>query len=125
MAVTYVYFNGIGFSRWAPWPVLTSWSRGRWWPVLEFDGPGGGLRLCFPQHIPTNGSASPYAPVLKGSRWCLLKRPENCTDQQTVKLVDSQDYCCKCESYFNADMLDLAPSKSHCTHRVIALAARL
>lgn len=25
-------------------------------------------------------------PVLKGSRWCLLKRPENRTEKQTVKL---------------------------------------
>ena len=27
-------------------------------------------------------------PVLTGSRWCLLKRPENCTDKQTVKLKE-------------------------------------
>lgn len=25
-----------------------------------------------------------YEPVLKNSRWCLLKRPENLTDKQTV-----------------------------------------
>jgi len=28
-------------------------------------------------------------PVLKGSRWCLLKRPENRTEKQTVKLQDN------------------------------------
>jgi transposase len=27
-------------------------------------------------------------PVLTGSRWCLLKRPENCTEKQTVKLKE-------------------------------------
>lgn len=27
-------------------------------------------------------------PVLTGSRWCLLKRPENCTESQTVKLKE-------------------------------------
>lgn len=27
-------------------------------------------------------------PVLTGSRWCLLKRPENCTEKQTVKLQE-------------------------------------
>ena len=29
-----------------------------------------------------------YEPVLKHSRWCLLKRPENLTDKQDVKLAD-------------------------------------
>jgi transposase len=29
-----------------------------------------------------------YEEVLKHSRWCLLKRPENLTDQQTVKLAE-------------------------------------
>ena len=29
-----------------------------------------------------------YEQVLKHSRWCLLKRPENLTDQQTVKLQE-------------------------------------
>ena len=42
-----------------------------------------------------------------------------------IRLTYSQHYCCKCKSYFNADMLDLAPPKSHYTHRVIALAVRL
>ena len=27
-------------------------------------------------------------PVLSGSRWCLLKRPENCTENQTAKLQE-------------------------------------
>ena len=29
-----------------------------------------------------------YEPVLKHSRWCLLKRPENLTDKQSVKLAE-------------------------------------
>jgi len=29
-----------------------------------------------------------YEPILKNSRWCLLKRPENLTEKQTVKLSD-------------------------------------
>ena len=33
-----------------------------------------------------------YEPVLKHSRWCLLKRPENLTDQQTVKLAELLKY---------------------------------
>lgn len=32
--------------------------------------------------------AAGQAPVLTGSRWCLLKRPENLTEQQTVKLKE-------------------------------------
>jgi len=42
-----------------------------------------------------------------------------------IHLTYSQHYCCKCRSYFNADTLDLAPAKSHYTHRVIALAVRV
>jgi hypothetical protein len=42
-----------------------------------------------------------------------------------IRLTYSQHYCCKCHSYFNADTSDLAPPKSHYTHRVIALAVRL
>ena len=42
-----------------------------------------------------------------------------------VHLTYSQHYCCKCNRYFNVDMSDLAPPKSHYTHRVIALAVRL
>lgn len=33
-----------------------------------------------------------YEPVLKQSRWCLLKRPENLTDRQTVKLSELLKY---------------------------------
>ena len=33
-----------------------------------------------------------YEPVLKHTRWCLLKRPENLTDQQTVKLAELLRY---------------------------------
>ena len=31
-------------------------------------------------------------PVLKHSRWCLLKRPENLTGKQTVKLAEVLEY---------------------------------
>lgn len=33
-----------------------------------------------------------YQPVLKHSRWCLLKRPENLSDRQTVKLDELLKY---------------------------------
>ena len=33
-----------------------------------------------------------YEPVLKRSRWCLLKRPENLTDKQTVELSELLKY---------------------------------
>jgi transposase len=36
--------------------------------------------------------ADGYEPVLKHSRWCLLKRRENLTDQQTVKLTELLKY---------------------------------
>ena len=36
--------------------------------------------------------ADGYEPVLKHSRWCLLKRRENLTDQQTVKLAELLRY---------------------------------
>jgi transposase len=36
--------------------------------------------------------ADGYEPVLKHSRWCLLKRPENRTDKQTVKLQEIMKY---------------------------------
>ena len=42
-----------------------------------------------------------------------------------LRLTYSQHYCCKCHRYFNVDTSDLAPPKSHYTHRVIALAVRL
>jgi hypothetical protein len=47
------------------------------------------------------------------------ERPRN------IQLTYSQHYCCRCKSYFNADMSDLAPPKSHYTHRVVARAVRL
>jgi transposase len=33
-----------------------------------------------------------YEPILKHSRWCLLKRPENRTEKQTVKLAELLQY---------------------------------
>lgn len=36
--------------------------------------------------------ADGYEPVLKNSRWCLLKRPENLTAKQTVKLNELLQY---------------------------------
>lgn len=33
-----------------------------------------------------------YEPLLKHSRWCLLKRPENLSDRQTVKLAELLKY---------------------------------
>ena len=36
--------------------------------------------------------ADGYEPILKHSRWCFLKRPENLTDKQTVKLTDVLQY---------------------------------
>ena len=42
-----------------------------------------------------------------------------------IRLTYSQHYCCKCKSYFNTDMSDLALPKSHYTHRVVTLAVRL
>ena len=33
-----------------------------------------------------------YEPILKRSRWCFLKRPENLTDRQRVKLRDLLQY---------------------------------
>ena len=42
-----------------------------------------------------------------------------------IQLTYSQHYCYQCQCYFHADMSDLAPPKSHYTHRVIALAVRL
>lgn len=46
-------------------------------------------------------------------------RPRN------ILLTYSQHYCCKCRSYFNVDVSDLALPKSHYTHRVVTLAVRL
>ena len=36
--------------------------------------------------------AAGYEPVLTGTRFCLLKRPENLTESQEVKLVDLLRY---------------------------------
>lgn len=33
-----------------------------------------------------------YEPILKHSRWCLLKRPENLTEKQTVKIAELLKY---------------------------------
>ncbi len=33
-----------------------------------------------------------YEPVLKNSRWCLLKREENLTEKQAVKLSELLQY---------------------------------
>ena len=33
-----------------------------------------------------------YEHILKHSRWCLLKRPENLTDKQTAKLAEVLKY---------------------------------
>ena len=35
-----------------------------------------------------------YQPVLKHTRWCFLKRPENLTDNQRTKLADVSDTTC-------------------------------
>jgi hypothetical protein len=42
-----------------------------------------------------------------------------------IKLTFSQHLCCQCKKYFNADCSQIAPPKSHYTHRVIRLAVRL
>jgi len=40
-------------------------------------------------------SAKGYEPLLKRSRWCFLKRPENLTDKQGAKLSDLMQYSLK------------------------------
>jgi len=45
----------------------------------------------------------------------VLERPRE------ILVTYSQHYCCKCKSYFNVDMSDLALSKSHYTHHVVAM----
>jgi transposase len=42
-----------------------------------------------------------------------------------IQLRYSQHRCPACQSYFNADMADLALPKSHYTHRVVHAAVRL
>ena len=36
--------------------------------------------------------ADGYEPILKRSRWCLLKRRENLTEKQTLKLAELMKY---------------------------------
>ena len=48
-----------------------------------------------------------------------------CERPRDLQLTYAQHYCCKCKSYFNVDMSDLALLKSHYTHRVVAMAVRL
>jgi len=48
--------------------------------------------------------ADGYEPVLKHSRWCLLKRPENLTAKQTVKMAELLRYNLKCvRSYLHRE----------------------
>jgi hypothetical protein len=42
-----------------------------------------------------------------------------------LKVTYSQHYCSHCDSYFNADMDDLALPKARYTHRVVSMAVRL
>lgn len=42
-----------------------------------------------------------------------------------IQVTYSLHHCLGCGAYFNADMEDLAPPKSHYTHRVIHTAVRL
>ena len=44
---------------------------------------------------------------------------------QERHITYSQHHCKPCRKYFSADLTDLAPSGSHYTHRVIALALRV
>ena len=45
-----------------------------------------------------------YDPALKKSRWCPLKRPENLTDKQTVKLKELMEYNLKAmRAYFQRE----------------------
>jgi transposase len=46
------------------------------------------VRAARPEQMKADG----YEPVLKHSRWCLLKRPENLTEKQTVKLSELLKY---------------------------------
>ncbi len=48
-----------------------------------------------------------YEPILKHSRWCFLKRPENLTDRQTVKLSEVLQYNLRTvRAYLHARELD-------------------
>lgn len=46
------------------------------------------VRAAEVKRLPADG----YEPVLKQSRWCLLKRPENLTEKQAVKLSELLTY---------------------------------
>jgi len=46
------------------------------------------VRAAEAKRLKTDG----YEPILRHSRWCLLKRPENLTDKQTVKLGELLKY---------------------------------
>lgn len=46
------------------------------------------VRACEAKQLVKDG----YEPVLKGSKWLLLKRPENLTDHQAVKLQELLQY---------------------------------
>ncbi len=48
-----------------------------------------------------------------------INRPIN------LKVTYSQHFCSHCDTYFPADMDDLALPKAHYTHRVVAMAVRL
>ncbi len=54
------------------------------------------IRATEARRLKQNG----YEPVLKHSRWCLLKRPENLTEKQTVKLAELVKYnLCSVRAY--------------------------
>ena len=44
---------------------------------------------------------------------------------QELHITYSQHYCPTCRKYFSADLTDVAPHRSHYTHRVMALALRV
>src|SRR5262249_23670273 len=46
------------------------------------------IRAAQPKRLKRDG----YEHILKHSRWCLLKRPENLTDKQTAKLAEILKY---------------------------------
>jgi hypothetical protein len=48
-----------------------------------------------------------------------------CGKPRDIQIIYSQHHCLRCDSYFNAEMEDLAPPKAHYTHRVIHTAVRL
>jgi len=61
------------------------------------------VRSAEAKKLKTNG----YEPVLKGTRWCLLKRPENLTDMQKRTLKELLQYNLKVvKSYLLKDLFD-------------------